>query len=212
MTTGVSQLPPAPPGADAYLGAAYSTIEQFGELLSSQGQVRGLIGPKEVSNLWERHLLNSAAVVPYLPTTGRLIDLGSGGGLPGIIIAALRPAQPVVLIEPMLRRTTWLNEVVTELSLTNVEVMRGRAEELAGKVSGVAVTARAVAPLDKLLNWAKPLLKPHGELLALKGANVASEIPAASELRRLGWEAAEILAAGTLPGIAPTTVVRVRRR
>jgi len=205
-------LPAAPNGATEFFGAAYPIVERFGELLATEGTIRGLIGPREVPNLWERHLLNSAAVVQYLPTRGRLVDLGSGGGLPGIVVAAMRPDQPVTLIEPMLRRTNWLSEVVTALELTNVTVERGRAEDLSGKITATAITARAVAPLAKLLAWSRPLLAPRGELIALKGANVATEIPGDSELQRAGWSAPQIHQAHILPGIAPTTVVQVCRR
>lgn len=204
-------VPNPPAGTAEFLGDAYPTVAKFAELLCAQGQLRGLIGPKEIPNLWERHLLNCAAVVRYLPLTGQLIDLGSGGGLPGIVIAAMRPEQGITLIESMLRRTTWLNEVATELELANVTIIRGRAEDLGDKVKGVAVTARAVAPLGKLLTWARPLLLPGGELVALKGANAPNEIPSPAELARNGWAAAQIIQAQPLPTVAPTTVVQVRR-
>ncbi|MDR2703402.1 MAG: 16S rRNA (guanine(527)-N(7))-methyltransferase RsmG [Cellulomonadaceae bacterium] len=202
---------PTPADLAAYFGGAYPTLERFGELLSTEGIVRGLLGPREVPRLWERHLLNCAAVVPFLPPAGRLLDIGSGAGLPGIVIAAMRPTQEVVLIEPMERRVNWLNEVVSGLDLSNVTVLRGRASDVFGQVRGAAVTARAVAALEKLLDWSAPLLEPHGTLLALKGSSVAAEIPAPNVLRHRGWLEPEIFEARTLPGLEPTTVVKVQR-
>jgi 16S rRNA (guanine527-N7)-methyltransferase len=195
-----------------YFGSAWSTIERFHAMLADEGVLRGLVGPREVSRLWERHLLNSAAVVPFLPETGRLMDIGSGAGLPGVVVAAMRPAAEVVLLEPMERRTTWLSEVVEALGLSNVVVMRGRAEDVAGDLRGSAVTARAVAPLDRLYRWALPLLERDGVLVALKGARAVEEIEAAAaQGRRLGGGVATVHVARTIDGVDDTTVVRVVR-
>lgn len=126
-------------------------------------RLRGLIGPREIGRIWDRHILNSAAVVQYLPQTGTIVDIGSGAGLPGLVIAAMRPEAEVVLIEPMERRCTWLNEMTETLGLTNVEVKRGRAEEFHDAFEADVVTARAVAALDKLARWSLPLLRHGGE-------------------------------------------------
>ncbi len=131
---------------------------------------RGLLGPREADRLWERHLVNSAAAAAALPTAGGLLaDVGSGAGLPGIPLAILRPDLTVRLVEPLLRRATFLTEVVAALGLANVEVVRARAEDLHGAWTAATVTARAVAPLDRLAGWCLPLVAPGGSLLALKG-------------------------------------------
>jgi len=170
------------------------------------------VGPREVARLWERHLLNSAAAVPFLPDEGRIVDLGSGAGLPGIVVAAMRPQAEVVLLEPMERRTDWLTEVAVNLGLANVVVMRGRAEEVRGRLAAQAVTARAVAPLHRLYGWALPLLEQGGVMIALKGGRAADEVAAAAPAgRRLGGGVAQVLEAETMPGLEATTVVRVVR-
>jgi 16S rRNA (guanine527-N7)-methyltransferase len=139
---------------------------RFAEVLADTGVSHGLIGPREVPRLWERHLLNCAVVADAFGPGARVVDVGSGAGLPGLALA----------IEPMLRRTDWLAGVVAELGLDSVTVHRGRAEELAGTVSGRYVTARAVARLDKLARWCVPLLEPGGTLVAMKGRSGAQEL------------------------------------
>ena len=202
----------ARPEVREYLGEGYDEVAGFGDLLREQGELRGLIGPREVSRLWERHLLNSAAVVPYLPTTGTLVDVGSGAGLPGIVVAMLRPGLQVVLIEPMERRTTWLEEVVERFGLANVDVRRGRAEEYHGAFEADVVTSRAVANLAKLARMSLPLLRKGGEMVVLKGRNVAQEIePARKVLRSFKASEPEILLGATVDGVEPTTILRVRR-
>ncbi|MFI8525188.1 16S rRNA (guanine(527)-N(7))-methyltransferase RsmG [Promicromonospora sukumoe] len=196
----------------AYLGDGYDGVVRYGELLRDQGELRGLIGPREVPRIWERHILNSAAVVPYLPQTGSVADIGSGAGLPGIVIAAMRPQLQVILVEPMERRTTWLAEVVSELGLTNVEIKRGRAEEYHGALEADAVTSRAVAALSKLVRMSMPLVRVGGELVILKGRNVAQEVePARKVLRKYAVGDPEILEGATVDGVETTTIVRVRR-
>jgi len=128
-----------------YFGDAFPAVDRFAHELSVQGELRGLIGPREIGRIWDRHILNSAAVVQYLPQTGTIVDIGSGAGLPGLVIAAMRPEAEVILIEPMERRCTWLNEMTETLGLTNVEVKRGRAEEFHDAFEADVVTARAVA-------------------------------------------------------------------
>ena len=200
------------PRVREYLGSAYLTVHRFDELLREQGVLRGLIGPREVSRLWERHLLNSASLVPYLPHTGAIVDVGSGAGLPGVVLAALLPAYEVVLLEPMERRTAWLTEVVEALALDNATVVRGRAEEQHGRISADAVTARAVAPMDRLARWAMPMLRPGGQLVVLKGRQASDEVEAARHvLRKLKAVRTDVLIGSTLPGLEPTTVVRVEK-
>ena len=195
-----------------YLGEAYEAVAHYAALLRHQGELRGLIGPREVPRSWERHILNSAAVVPYLPVTGTLADIGSGAGLPGIVVAAMRPQLDVLLVEPMERRTTWLAEVVGELGLTKVKVKWGRAEEYHGAFEVDAVTSRAVAALSKLTGLSMPLVRVGGEMVILKGRNVALEVdPARKVLRKFGVAEPEILEGDTVPGVAPTTIVRLRR-
>ncbi len=209
--TEVDPLADDPRVAD-YLGAAFAAVSGFHAMLTDEGVLRGLIGPREVPRLWERHLLNSAAVAPYLPSVGRLVDVGSGAGLPGVVLAAMLPDVEVVLVEPMERRVDWLTEVIDRLGLDNVVVRRGRAEEYHGALEADAVTARAVAPLDRLARWTLPLLVPGGVLVALKGRQAATEVEAARHVvRKLGGRPAEVLEAGTIEGLETTTVVRVVR-
>ncbi|WP_246857748.1 16S rRNA (guanine(527)-N(7))-methyltransferase RsmG [Oerskovia sp. KBS0722] len=200
------------PEVRAYFGDAYPAVARFAEMLHDQGELRGLIGPREVPRIWERHILNSAAVVQFLPGEGTIADIGSGAGLPGIVIAAMRPGAQVLLIEPMERRCAWLSEVVDELELSNVEVKRGRAEEYHGAFQCEAVTSRAVAALEKLARMSLPLVERGGEMVVLKGRNVINEIePARKVLRKYKTEEPEVLEASSVEGVEPTTVLRVRR-
>lgn len=197
----------------AVLGPAFPVLTRYHALLREQGVLRGLIGPREVGRLWERHLLNSASLVPFLPVSGTVVDVGSGAGLPGVVLAALLPDVEVVLLEPMERRVTWLTEVTDELELANATVRRGRAEELHGRMAADAVTARAVAPMDRLARWTLPLLRPGGALVVLKGRQAAAELDAARHvLRKLHASSSDVLTAPTLEGLEPTTVVRVVKR
>jgi 16S rRNA (guanine527-N7)-methyltransferase len=195
-----------------FFGESWTAISAFHSLLVDEGVRRGLVGPREVPRLWERHLLNSAVVVPYLPETGRIIDLGSGAGLPGIVVAAMRQDAEVVLLDPMERRTDWLREVAAALGLPNVVVLRARAEDVHRELSGVAVTARAVAPLDRLYRWSLPLLVRGGVLVALKGARAQAEVEAAARVgAKLGGGPAEVMSVHAIDGAEETTVVRVVR-
>jgi 16S rRNA (guanine527-N7)-methyltransferase len=196
----------------AFLGDAYDGVARYAEMLRDQGELRGLIGPREVPRIWERHILNSAAVVPFLPTSGSVADIGSGAGLPGVVLAVMRPQLDVILIEPMERRTTWLSEVVAELGLENVEVRRGRAEEYHGAFEVDAVTSRAVAALSKLVRLSMPLVRVGGEMVILKGRSVAEEVdPARKILRKYAAGDPDILEGSTVEGVESTTIVRVRR-
>jgi 16S rRNA (guanine527-N7)-methyltransferase len=181
---------------------------RYGDLLADAGVQRGLIGPREVPRLWERHLLNCAVAAGLFGPGSTLVDVGSGAGLPGIVLAICRPDLDVVLAEPLLRRTTFLTEAVSVLGLDNVRIERIRAEQMAGGVD--AVTARAVAPLDRLARWSLPLIRPGGRLVALKGASAHREVQAALPvLERLGarhWEVRELDVA---PGFVPTRAVVV---
>lgn len=153
--------------------------ERFAELLASDGVVRGLIGPREAPRLWERHLLNCAVLAEAIPRDATVCDIGSGAGLPGLVLAIARPDVRITLVEPLLRRTTFLDEVVSSLGLDNVEVVRGRAEDLHGSRTFDVVTSRAVAPLERLLRWSMPLVAPRGALIAMKGESIDEEIVAA---------------------------------
>lgn len=192
------------------LGSRYEAVTSFADLLADQGETRGLIGPRELERLWERHILNSAAVVPFLGP-GRIVDVGSGAGLPGIIIAAMLPDREIVLVEPMERRVAWLEEAAGVIGLDNVTVLRGRAEEVAGSLTADALTARAVASIDKLVKWCLPLLSETGHMALLKGRTAAEEIERAKYVLRKARLSAEILTAPTLAGLEPTTVVRITR-
>lgn len=160
-------------------GYGFSAAQEYARLLADEGEIRGLIGPREVPRLWRRHILNSAAIAEFLPKDGRVADVGSGAGLPGVVVAIMRPDLDFTLIEPMERRVEWLREVVDHLDLDNVTIEHRRAEELHKKQSFDVVTARAVAAMDRLLRFTMPLVAPSGKLLALKGERVQDEIEAA---------------------------------
>jgi len=153
--------------------------DRYADLLCTDGVVRGLIGPREAPRIWERHILNSALMAPALPRRCTFADIGSGAGLPGLVLAIARPDVAVTLVEPLLRRTTFLEEAVAALGLDNVRVVRGRADALHGEQRFDVVTARAVAALDRLLEWCLPLVKPSGQLAVLKGESAADEIEVA---------------------------------
>lgn len=168
--------------------------ERYAAWLATDGVVRGLIGPREVPRLWERHLMNCAALGAALPQNASVADVGSGAGLPGLVLAIARPDLQMTLIEPLLRRTTFLDEVVADLGLDNVEVVRGRADALHGKQTFDVVTSRAVAPLGRLLEWSMPLVDPLGSMVAMKGSSAVEEIEAARDvLERLGCDEPQVL-------------------
>jgi 16S rRNA (guanine527-N7)-methyltransferase len=193
-----------------FFGARFEPVRAFAELLAAEGEIRGLIGPRELDRLWERHILNSAAVVPFLGE-GRIVDVGSGAGLPGLVIAAMLPDREVTLVEPMERRVAWLEEAASAVGLANVVVIRGRAEEVRDDVTADVVTARAVASLDKLVKWCLPLLAADGHMALLKGRSVAGEIDRAKYALRKARLVAHVEVAPTMPGLEPTTVVRLTR-
>ncbi|MFW2512619.1 16S rRNA (guanine(527)-N(7))-methyltransferase RsmG [Demequina sp. SO4-13] len=193
-----------------YFGDAYPRVERYAIMLADQGVLRGLIGPREIGRLWERHILNSAAVAPFLGD-GTIVDVGSGAGLPGLVIAAMLPERRVVLVEPMERRTTWLFEAARECGIENVTVVRGRAEEVSEAVEGDVITARAVAPIDRLVKWCAPLLTAGGEMALLKGRSAPEELDRAKYVLRKFGLTGSVESAPTLAGLEPTTVVRLRR-
>lgn len=199
-----SNLPPAPESARGVFADRLPLAERYAALLATVGVERGLIGPREAPRLWERHLINSAALTALLETDTNVCDIGSGAGLPGLVLAITRPDLEVTLVEPLLRRCTFLHEVVEELSLTNVEVIRARAEVLHGERTFSVVTSRAVAPLDRLVPWSMPLVAPDGVLLAMKGSNADREIQDADPVLRK-WRCAS----PTLHEVGGTSVVRV---
>jgi 16S rRNA (guanine527-N7)-methyltransferase len=209
---GVAEVPEA---AGVVFGPRLAAAERYAEILVTAGVERGLVGPREADRVWDRHILNSAAVAELIDEDARVADVGSGAGLPGIPLAIARPDLAIVLIEPLLRRSTFLTEVIDELGLTSVTVVRGRAED-----PGVsrehrdfdAVTSRAVAALDKLTRWSLPLLRPDGVMVALKGERAEAEL---EEHRRvmtsLGMADARVMKCGVNYLTPPATVVVGRR-
>lgn len=193
-------------------GDRFDDAVRYAELLADAGVQRGLIGPREVPRLWERHLLNCAVLSEAVPEGVTVCDVGSGAGLPGIPLALVRSDLKITLLEPLLRRTNFLTEVVELLGLDHVTVVRGRAEEVLGKLPPVhVVTARAVAPLDRLATWGIPLLRPYGEMLALKGDTAEEELKAAaSALSKLGAVETGVLQVGDGVVDPLSTVVQVK--
>ena len=167
-----------------FFGPAFSDVEEYVHMLEEEGEIRGLVGPREMPRLWSRHAVNAAAVLDFLPRTGQILDIGSGAGLPGIIIAICRPELDVHLAEPMQRRCEWLSDVIDHLALDNVTLHQVRAEELRGKGQADVITARAVANMSKLIRMTTKLIAPGGSLVALKGRRAPIEIDeAAKELK-----------------------------
>lgn len=215
--------------ASALFGGRLPLAISYAHLLATDGVVRGLIGPREAPRIWDRHLLNCAALAELIPADSTVLDVGSGAGLPGLVLAIARPDLRVGLIEPMARRTAFLTEVIDRLDLAPVvTVLRGRAEEIAvgtgdagtvggGKLDGAnmmadVVTARAVAPLDRLAGWCLPLVRPGGRLLAMKGASAGEEVTEHRDaLGRLGGGEPAVLHCGMGLLDPPTTVVAVIR-
>jgi 16S rRNA (guanine527-N7)-methyltransferase len=185
---------------------------RYAEILTGAGITRGLLGPREAPRIWDRHILNSAAMAPLLPEGATVCDLGSGAGLPGLVLALARPDLRMTLLEPLLRRATFLQEAVDDLGVDGVDVLRSRAEDVAPDRRWQVVVARAVAPMGRLAGWAGPLLEPGGQLLALKGTNAQQEAADAHhDLLALGASGVEVLPVGALdPDTAEQSrVVRV---
>lgn len=169
----------------AFFGLSFGQMEAYAHMLEEEGELRGLIGPRELPRLWSRHLVNSAAVLDFIPPKSQVLDVGSGAGFPGIVVAICRPELDVHLVEPMSRRVEWLEDVVDELGLDNVTIHQARSEELHGKGKADVVTSRAVANMSKLVRMTSKLIAPGGRLVALKGRRAALEIEEARyELKR----------------------------
>ena len=203
----MSSVEVEPAVAADIFGDRLELARSFTAALAREGEQRGLIGPLELPRLWTRHILNSAIAAPLF--SGSVADIGSGAGLPGVVLAIARPDLHWTLVEPMERRVTWLNEQVTALGLDNVEVLRARAEEVGRPKGFDVVTARAVSALRTLIPITAPLVRDGGELILLKGMNAANEIDAAqSQIRkfRLSGVRVEVLGEGVLP--ETTRVVR----
>lgn len=197
-----------PPHAAGVFASRLALAQEYAHILATDGVLKGLIGPREVPRIWDRHIMNSAVVLPRVPQQASVADIGTGAGLPGLVWAIARPDLSVTLIEPLLRRTTFLEDAVRDLGLDNVSVVRSRAEDVNETYD--VVTARAVAALDKLGRWCLPLVKPGGVLLALKGRTAQDEVTAATAtLHRLG--ATSIVVSTYDNGDVPTTVVEVTK-
>ncbi|WP_261624911.1 16S rRNA (guanine(527)-N(7))-methyltransferase RsmG [Nesterenkonia marinintestina] len=199
--------------AEAIFGDRLPLVERYVEHLCSTGLEHGLLGPREIPRMWSRHVLNCAVLGAELPSGGTVADVGSGAGLPGIALALVRDDVDFQLIEPMERRVQWMDTVIRDLGLSNVELIRARAEEVSDEVMADVVTARAVSALKKLLPLTVPLLDDDGELMLIKGRSAADEIEAAGKaLSRHRMRRPEIMLLGEDLLDEPTTVVRIRRR
>lgn len=203
-----------PPAADRLFGPGLEAAHRYAAILAGAGVEWGLLGPREVDRIWDRHVLNSAAIAELLASGETVADIGSGAGLPGIPLALARPDLRVTLIEPLLRRSEFLTAVVDELGV-DVTVVRGRAEEpttleQVGKMD--AVTSRAVAALDKVARWSLPLLRTDGRMLAMKGERAEAEIVAHRRvLEKLGAVDVRVVKCGADFLNPPATVVVARR-
>ncbi len=207
------QLPP-------WLSPFQGQLERYQEILAGPGLDRGLMGPREMPRLWERHILNCVVVAEpelgLIPQGALVADVGSGAGLPGLVWAITRPDLTMILIEPLLRRATFLTEAVIDLGLTDrVTVLRARAEKVVATPNWTGVdivTARAVAPMERLLGWTMPLLKPVGDLIAFKGSGAQTELDGATQaLAQFGITEISVLTCGVGVVVPETTVVRARR-
>lgn len=205
-------LPEPPEAAKVVFGDRLDLARRYAEHLADTGISHGLLGPREVPRLWDRHVLNCAVIAEVIPDAGSVVDIGSGAGLPGICLAIARPDLSVTLVEPMERRTAWLAAVCADLGLENVTIERARAEEVHDRLSADVVTARAVAALDKLARWCLPLVLPGGRLVAMKGSSAEREIlEAAGTVRRLGGRAPSVHLCGVDVLHPPTTVVIIEK-
>lgn len=189
-------------------GSQFPLISRYVDILGSTGVEWGLLGPRETDRLWDRHILNSAALSGLIAPGRSVVDVGTGAGLPGIPLALLRPDLRVTLMEPLLRRATFLIQTVEELEIADrAEVIRSRAEDHHGKYD--VVVSRALAPLDRLIGWCNPLRTPSGLILALKGSSAADEVAAATRRLESANLRAEVILARAHPDAQPATVVRL---
>ena len=208
----MSGLPASPPAAAEVFGDRLGLAERYAGLLVTSGIDRGLLGPREAERVWDRHLLNCAVVAELLPASVEVIDIGSGAGLPGIPLAIARPDLHVRLVEPLLRRTAWLDDVVAQLGMQGaLTVVRSRAEDLPAATADV-VTSRAVAPLSALLPMSGRLLRPGGMVAAIKGRSAEDELAKVGH-RYGGWklDSPRVAVCGDAVLDEPTTVVTARR-
>ena len=185
----------------------YPAICKYVDILASTGIEWGVIGPREVDRLWERHVLNGAALADLLPQGSTVVDVGSGAGIPGIPLAVLRPDLQMTLLEPLLRRFNFLTQTVENLGITNTEVLRGRAEDHLARYD--VVTARALAPLGRLVEWCDPLRGTGGEILALKGRSAGDELAAAAPVLARLRLTGQVLTVRAHQDAEPATVVRI---
>lgn len=196
--------------AQTIFGDRLNLAKRYVEHLATSGTERGLIGPREVPRLWSRHVLNCAVIESQIAEGSHVADVGSGAGLPGLCLAIARPDLELTLIEPLERRVVWLQEVVDDLGLINVTVMRSRAELAVGMVKADVVTARAVSALSNLAGLTIPLLAGKGEVIAIKGRSAGEEVEkAAKVIRKLGGTQTTVLLVGEGLLVEPTTVVRI---
>jgi len=192
-------------------GAQFPLLNRYVDILTSTGVTWGLLGPREADRMWDRHILNSAALSGLIAAESAVADVGSGAGLPGIPLAILRPDLRITLIEPLLRRSNFLTQTVEELQLTDrVKVVRSRAED--HQQTYDVVVARALAPLTRLIGWCNPLRAPGGVILALKGSSVADEVTSAKRELEAAELDAEVVKARAHPDVQPATVVRLSAR
>lgn len=214
VTCDLAPFPPDPGrhvAAEELFGDRLSLAARYAGWLSGPGITRGIVGPREAGRLWDRHLLNCALVAELVPPGAHLVDLGSGGGLPGVVVALVRPDLRVTLLDSMVRRTAFLTEVVEDLALAaRVEVVRARAEEV--RLAADVVTARAVSDLATVARWSAGLVRPGGLLLAQRGATAHTEVSElARPIRAAGWQDVGVVERTHL-GVTPSLVVRATRR
>ncbi len=196
--------------AEKIFGERLDLAKRYVEHLATSGTERGLIGPREVPRLWSRHVLNCAVIESAIARNSHVADVGSGAGLPGLCLAIARPDLELTLIEPLERRVIWLQEVVDDLGLENVTIMRTRAELAVGMVDADVVTARAVSALTNLAGLTIPLLNGSGEVVAIKGRSASEEIEKAGKvIRKLGGVETSVVVCGQELLEEPTTVVRI---
>jgi 16S rRNA (guanine527-N7)-methyltransferase len=192
-------------------GAQFPLLNRYVDILTSTGVTWGLLGPREADRMWDRHILNSAALSGLIAAESAVADVGSGAGLPGIPLAVLRPDLRITLIEPLLRRSIFLTQTVESLQLADrVEVVRSRAEDHHQTYD--VVVARALAPLARLIGWCNPLRAPGGVILALKGSSAADEVTSAKRELEAAELNAEVVKARAHPDVQPATVVRLSAR
>ena len=211
MTEDLSLTAEETVAAEKIFGDRLDLAKRYVEHLATSGIERGLLGPREVPRLWSRHVLNCAVIEEVMEKDAEVADVGSGAGLPGLCLAIARPDLKLTLIEPLERRCIWLSEVIDDLGLANVTVMRGRAEQMVDVVNARYVTARAVSALTNLAGLTIPLLHGQGDLIAIKGRSAAEEIAKATKaIRKLGGKETEVLTVGETILAEPTTVVRIK--